>query len=92
MYRPDRIIGTRRAVRAVERTRVMGIPNRDEAEGALERTKGKIKEGVGRAVGNDRLTAEGEVDQAEGQAQQSFGEGRRKIGEAIEDVGERIKR
>ncbi|MEU4728865.1 MULTISPECIES: CsbD family protein [unclassified Streptomyces] len=33
-----------------------------------EEAKGKVKETVGRAVGNERMTAEGRADQAKGKA------------------------
>ncbi|MEU6314364.1 CsbD family protein [Streptomyces sp. NPDC047014] len=36
-----------------------------------EQAKGKVKETVGRAVGNERLTAEGHADQAKGNARQA---------------------
>ena len=70
----------------------MGVPHKDEVKGAFDRAKGSVKEAVGDAVGNDRLSAEGEIDQAKGNLRQNYGEGRRKVGEAIEDIGESIKR
>ena len=70
----------------------MGIPNDDEVKGAWDRAKGKVKETVGEVFDNERLEAEGHVDQAKGNVRQTYGEGRRKVGEAIEDVGESIKR
>lgn len=36
--------------------------------------KGKIKEGAGKAVGNERLQAEGQADQAEGKVQKKVGD------------------
>ncbi|MEU6310713.1 CsbD family protein [Streptomyces sp. NPDC047014] len=36
-----------------------------------EQAKGKVKETVGRAVGNERMTAEGHADQAKGNARQA---------------------
>lgn len=70
----------------------MGVPNKDEVKGAFDRAKGKVKETVGEAVGNERLEAEGNVDQAKGNVQQTYGKGRRKVGEAIENIGDSIKR
>jgi uncharacterized protein YjbJ (UPF0337 family) len=37
-----------------------------KAKAAADTTKGKVKEGVGRAVSNERLEAEGRADQAAG--------------------------
>ncbi|CAM5635127.1 CsbD family protein [Streptomyces atroolivaceus] len=36
-----------------------------------EQAKGKVKEAAGRAVGNERLTAEGRADQTKGDARQA---------------------
>ena len=68
----------------------MGLPNRDEVEGKWDQAKGKVKEGVGRAIDDDELEAEGRADDAGGKVQETFGKGRRKVGEAIEDIGENI--
>ena len=35
-------------------------------KGAADKAKGAVKETVGKAVGNDRLRAEGEIDKAKG--------------------------
>lgn len=70
----------------------MGLPNRDEVEGKWDQAKGRVKEGVGRAIDDDDLEAEGSVDRAGGEVQEGFGKAKRKVGEAIEDVGDAIKR
>ncbi|HEX3248025.1 MAG TPA: CsbD family protein [Pyrinomonadaceae bacterium] len=70
----------------------MGLPNRDEMEGKFDQAKGKVKEGVGRALDDRDLEAEGRADNAKGDVKEGFGKARRKIGETIEDVGDAIKR
>ncbi|MGW6612227.1 CsbD family protein [Streptomyces erythrochromogenes] len=40
----------------------------EKSKAHAEQAKGKVKETVGRAVGNERMTAEGEADQAKGNA------------------------
>ncbi|MGW7329248.1 CsbD family protein [Streptomyces sp. NPDC054840] len=40
----------------------------EKSKAHAEQAKGKVKETVGRAVGNERMTAEGEADQAKGKA------------------------
>ncbi|MGW4746642.1 CsbD family protein [Streptomyces sp. NPDC004288] len=40
----------------------------EKTKARLEQAKGKAKETVGRAVGNERMTAEGQADQAKGSA------------------------
>ena len=69
----------------------MGI-NNDEMEGKWDKTKGAVKESVGRAINDRDLEAEGKMDRAKGNVKETFGEARRKTGEAIEDIGEEIKR
>ena len=66
--------------------------NKDEVRGKAERVKGRVKEGIGSATGNDRLRDEGAADQAVGSAQEGFGKGRRKVGNAIKDIGRKIGR
>ena len=70
----------------------MGLPNRDEVEGKWDQAKGKVKEGIGRAIDDDDLAAEGQADHAGGKVEEGFGKARRKVGEAIEDVGDAIGR
>jgi uncharacterized protein YjbJ (UPF0337 family) len=43
----------------------------DKAGNAAEKAKGKVKEAAGKAVGNERLTAEGKADQVKGDAKQA---------------------
>ena len=70
----------------------MGLPNRDELEGKFDKAKGKIKENVGRAIDDDDLEREGQLEHAGGHFEEGVGKARRKVGEAIEDVGDKIKR
>lgn len=52
----------------------MKSSNQDKVEGTGKDLKGKIKEGAGKAVGNERLQAEGKADQAEGKVQKKVGD------------------
>lgn len=70
----------------------MGLPNRDEMEGKWDQAKGRVKEGVGRALDDEDLEAEGTADRLGGKAEEGFGKARRKVGEAVEDIGDAIKR
>ena len=51
----------------------MKSSTKDNAEGKLHQVKGKIKETVGKAVGNPNLEAEGKVEKFEGQVQEKLG-------------------
>ncbi|MFD6995331.1 CsbD family protein [Streptomyces mirabilis] len=42
-----------------------------KAKAKAEQAKGKIKETTGRAVGNERITAEGRMEKAKGDARQA---------------------
>lgn len=52
-------------------------------EGAARKATGAIKEAAGKAVGNDRLRAEGAVEKAAGSAQNAVGKAQDKIGAKI---------
>ncbi|MBB5940303.1 CsbD family protein [Streptomyces zagrosensis] len=52
-----------------------------KTEAKTEQAKGKVKEGAGRAVGNERLTAEGRADQTKGDARQA----KEKIKDVLDD-------
>ncbi|MEU3401843.1 CsbD family protein [Streptomyces filamentosus] len=43
----------------------------EKSKAHAEQAKGKVKETVGRAVGNERMTAEGQADQTKGNARQA---------------------
>jgi uncharacterized protein YjbJ (UPF0337 family) len=43
----------------------------DKVKNTAETAKGKVKEGVGRATGNESLEAEGHGDQAKGDLEQA---------------------
>ena len=55
----------------------------DKASNKAEELKGKVKETTGRAVGNERLEAEGAADQTKGNVKQA--------GEKIKDAGKALK-
>lgn len=63
-----------------------------ETRGQLKKLKGRGKQALGVAVGDERMEAEGAAERAEGAAEEGIGKVRRKAGEAIEKIGESIKR
>ena len=52
----------------------MKSSTKDNAEGKMHHTKGKIKEIVGKAVGNRDLEAEGKVEKLDGIIQEKLGQ------------------
>jgi uncharacterized protein YjbJ (UPF0337 family) len=67
------------------------LMNKDELNGKVDKLKGKIKEGVGKATDNDDLRGEGIADEAAGNVEEGFGKARRKVGDALHDVAHKIK-
>ena len=53
-----------------ERTRIM---DKDRIEGAAHQVKGKVKEGVGKALGDKKLESEGKVEKTAGKVQNAVG-------------------
>lgn len=43
----------------------------EKTRARIEQVKGKAKETVGRAVGNERMTAEGKIEKSKGDARQA---------------------
>ena len=64
--------------------------NKDEVDGKIDQTKGKVKEKIGELNNDEQLRDEGTADRAAGEVEEAFGKGRRKVGDAIKDVGKKI--
>ena len=47
--------------------------DKDRIEGAAKEAKGTVKEAVGKAIGDRKLTAEGKGDKTEGKIQNAIG-------------------
>ncbi|WP_262028209.1 CsbD family protein [Microvirga sp. Mcv34] len=45
----------------------------DRAEGSMKNVKGRIKEGLGKVLGDSKMEAEGKMDKAEGKIQNTVG-------------------
>jgi uncharacterized protein YjbJ (UPF0337 family) len=65
--------------------------NRDEIDGKVDKLKGQVKQGVGKATNDQELHDEGVADEAAGNVEEGFGKARRKVGEALHDVAHKIK-
>ena len=53
---------------------------KDNAEGKMHQVKGKIKETVGKVVGNHDLEAEGKVEKLDGKVQEKLGQVEKVVG------------
>jgi uncharacterized protein YjbJ (UPF0337 family) len=59
--------------------------NENKAEGKFDQMKGKVKQSVGEALGNERMANSGAADQVKGAAKESWGATK----EAFKDVRDR---
>ncbi|MCR5866274.1 MAG: CsbD family protein [Aquincola tertiaricarbonis] len=57
--------------------------NNDQVKGRVDDAKGHVKEAVGKAVGNDRLAAEGVADQVKGTTQKNYGDAKEDIKDVV---------
>jgi uncharacterized protein YjbJ (UPF0337 family) len=58
----------------------MKSSTKDNAEGKMHQVKGKIKETIGKVVGNDDLEAEGIVENLHGKVQEKLGKVEKIVG------------
>ena len=66
--------------------------NKDRVEGKFDQAKGKVKQEIGKATGDQRMHDEGVADEASGEVQEGFGKVKDKVGGAVKDLGDRIKK
>ncbi len=59
----------------------MKSSTRDNAESTLHKVKGKVKETVGKIVGNHDLEAEGKIEKVQGKIQEKRGQIKKVLGE-----------
>ena len=59
----------------------------DRVKGAAQNMKGKVKEAAGRAVGDEKLKAEGKADQVAGKVRNAVGG----VKDAIRDADRRTR-
>lgn len=55
----------------------------EKMEAAADKAKGNIKEGVGKMTDNERMVAEGKVDQAKGEMKHAAAEGKDAVKDAL---------
>jgi uncharacterized protein YjbJ (UPF0337 family) len=55
----------------------------DKVKGAANEAMGKAKQGVGEAVGSDRLQGEGAVQEIKGKGQQTLGDAKQATKDAV---------
>ena len=70
----------------------MGLPNKAEIKGKVNKARGTVKENVGHAVGNRRMENDGAADRRKGGVQETLGKARRKVGDAVKDLGNSMRK
>ena len=58
----------------------------NRVQGAFDQAKGAVKEGVGKLVGDDKLTAEGIADKVKGKGESTLGGAK----DAVRDAANKI--
>tara|TARA_R110002167_G_scaffold84173_1_gene228816 strand:- start:824 stop:1003 length:180 start_codon:yes stop_codon:yes gene_type:complete len=58
--------------------------SKEGIEGATQKHIGEAKEGIGKAIGNDKLVAEGLADRAEGSAKEAYGKAKDAVHKATD--------
>jgi uncharacterized protein YjbJ (UPF0337 family) len=66
--------------------------NKDQVKGRVEDVKGKIKEGTAEVTGNERLKAEGQLDQAAGKTRAAYGDAKENVKDAVKKNADKILR
>jgi uncharacterized protein YjbJ (UPF0337 family) len=61
----------------------------DKIKGYANEAAGKLKQGVGKALGNDRLRAKGTAQKMKGEAQKAMGHGKGAIKDAADKVADK---
>ena len=61
----------------------------DKVKGAANVAGGKLKEGVGKAIGNEQMQAEGLAQQVKGKVQQKVGEAKDVVKDAANKAAEK---
>jgi uncharacterized protein YjbJ (UPF0337 family) len=61
--------------------------NKDEVRGKADKTKGRIEQGAGDVMDNERIRGEGQADKIVGKTEETFGKGRRKVDDALKNLG-----
>lgn len=59
--------------------------DKERVKGAAQNVKGKVKEAVGKAVGDEKMKVEGKGDQAAGKVRNAIGGARDAIRDAVRD-------
>ncbi|MCX7362797.1 MAG: CsbD family protein [Alphaproteobacteria bacterium] len=60
--------------------------DKEHVKGAIDKTKGAVKDAVGGLTGDDKLQAEGKMDKAKGAAHNALGN----VKDAVKDLSKKV--
>ncbi len=60
------------------------MTNEQQDKGTWEKTKGMVREGVGKMTGDEKMEYQGKAEQAEGEARRGVGDAEQKVRDATE--------
>lgn len=64
--------------------------NKDQVKGRVEQSSGKVKEVVGKLVGNDRLRTEGAAEKVKGKVQAGYGDAKENVKDKAKNVIDKL--
>ena len=64
----------------------------DKITGTANEVIGNVKQGVGKAVGSDKLQAEGKVQEIKGEAQKAMGDAKDAVKDAANKTADAVNR
>ena len=65
--------------------------NKNERDGKIDQVKGRLKQAVGAATGNEKLQSEGKKDVTVGKVEAAVGQATRKVSDAVTRVAKAAK-
>ena len=63
----------------------------DKIEGKANQVAGDIKQGIGKAVGSEKLRAQGKAQELKGKGQEAIGQAKTAIKDAVKDADKRTR-
>jgi uncharacterized protein YjbJ (UPF0337 family) len=59
--------------------------DKDRIKGSIDQTKGAAKDALGKAIGNDKLRAEGKFDKVKGKVEKEVGQAKDAVRDHLND-------
>jgi uncharacterized protein YjbJ (UPF0337 family) len=63
----------------------------DQIKGYANEAAGKVKQGVGKVIGNDRMRAKGAAQEVKGEAQKAMGKAKGTVKDVVDKVADKAR-